>query len=180
MPMGPSSCAASTCSSSSSGNGCGETRDRFIPCRSSMCMDRSNCLMSKENDRSTAAGGSGDGSPAAALAESNRRSDFNKVLECNLLGAPASGQDSYSVLTFQIKRQRKRIAIKMGSGFSTARARAGWGALRGVPSVVSPPRPTLSMTTTSTFSRGASTTYSRWPWGSPCTCGMPRVGTSRS
>ncbi|CAN0385513.1 unnamed protein product, partial [Ascophyllum nodosum] len=141
MPMGPSSCATSNSSLSSSGNGCGETRDRFIPSRSSMCMDRSNYLMSKENDRSAAAGGSGDGTPTAALAGSNRKSDFNKVLESNLLGAPAPGQDGYRVLAFQKKAPAQEDSYQNGLRvlYSQSKARLGGASGRSIRHIPSAP-----------------------------------------
>lgn len=69
-------------------------------------MDRSNYLMSKENDSGTAttggsavtaAGSSGGGAAAASSGE------FHKVLESNLLGAPAAREDNYRVLAFRNK-----------------------------------------------------------------------------
>ncbi|CAM9444354.1 unnamed protein product, partial [Scytosiphon promiscuus] len=80
-------------------------RDRFIPSRSSMCMSRSNYLMSKENDggENTAPGSTADGSTSGGST-----GEFHKVLESNLVGSSSSSSSSASsaghrVLAFRNK-----------------------------------------------------------------------------
>lgn len=100
-----SACSSSSSSSSSCGTVGGDRRDRFIPNRSSMCMSRSNYLLSKEND------GGENTAPAAgvgAAADGSSSGEFQKVLESNLLGHPAASSSSaasagHRVLAFKNK-----------------------------------------------------------------------------
>lgn len=103
--MDTSACSASSSASSSSHHGIvapagGERRDRFIPSRSSMCMNRSNYLMSKEND-------DGENTAPGSTADSSSSGEFNKVLESNLLGSSSSASSASSaghrVLAFRNK-----------------------------------------------------------------------------
>lgn len=115
-----STCSAASSSSTSTGQGImaqqqqqagADRRDRFIPNRSSMCMSRSNYLMSKENDggENTAPGGTGTGGAGSAAdgACGNNSGEFQKVLESNLLGHPPASSSSaaagHRVLAFKNK-----------------------------------------------------------------------------
>lgn len=109
--MDTSACSASSSSSSSSSShqgivapAGGERRDRFIPSRSSMCMNRSNYLMSKENDggENTAPGSAAGGS------SSSSSGDFHKVLESNLLGSSSSSSSSASSADHRVLAFRKK------------------------------------------------------------------------
>lgn len=132
-----SSCSTSACSSSSSTFGSTETRDRFIPNRSSMCMDRSNYLMSKENDSSGGGGGAGSsgsggapavsGAPGGGAACANGSGEFHKALESNLLGAPPARADGHRVLAFRNKAPAPEEGYQNGLKvlYSQNKGRAG-------------------------------------------------------
>ncbi|CAM9492048.1 unnamed protein product [Hapterophycus canaliculatus] len=76
----------------------GETRDRCIPSRSSLCMSRSNYLMHKENDggENTAPGGSAADTSGCSSTSSTSSGDFHRALECNLVGSSSSSSSAAS------------------------------------------------------------------------------------
>lgn len=104
-----SAACASSCSSPATGPSCmngsgaGERRDRFISARSSMCMDRSSYLMSKENECDAAAGASSGGGSASGSSSGGGAPIFKKALETNLLGAPSASASNYRVLALSSK-----------------------------------------------------------------------------
>lgn len=109
-PSSSASASTSFCSTSSSSSDCsgsaqpgaGETRDRFVPNRSSMCMDRSNYLLSKENGNPDNAADSSRTSGSAAA--TGNGGDFHKALGHNLLGVPATiDGNGHRVLAFRTK-----------------------------------------------------------------------------
>ena len=137
-----SACSAAPSSSTSTaglaqqaagGGGSGERRDRFIPNRSSMCMSRSNYLMSKENygGENTAPGAAASGG-----AGSTDGGEFQKVLESNLLGSSSSSSSAagagHRVLAFKNKapapqegyQNGLRVLYSQNKGASSSRSSA--------------------------------------------------------
>lgn len=91
-----------------------EVRDRFIPNRSSMCMEMSNYLIRKEKDnnsanevKTTKGSGSGSGTNCG-------RDDFQKLLESNLLGSHAPRGKGHRVLAFNNKAPKQEEGFKNG------------------------------------------------------------------
>ncbi|CAM9426506.1 unnamed protein product, partial [Sphacelaria rigidula] len=111
-----SMCSTSSASSDTAQNGANqlataETRDRFIPNRSSMCMDRANYLLSKENGNPECGAGGADGSrvsnaaaPSGVAQVAGNGGEFKKALGENLLGVPATiNGNGHRVLAFRTK-----------------------------------------------------------------------------
>lgn len=98
----PATTSATNCDMSTGAST--ETRDRFIPSRGSMCMDRSNYLLSKENGNpdSSGSGGGVTGSRGDSSSNAGHGTEFHKALEHNLIGAPAR-ENGHRVLAFRNK-----------------------------------------------------------------------------
>lgn len=92
---------SSSSSVSASSSSCEtETRDRFIPSRGSMCMERSNYLLSKENGAPDST--SSTAQKADPASSTSSAVEFKKALEHNLIGAPAQ-ETGHRVLAFRNK-----------------------------------------------------------------------------
>ncbi|CAM9503217.1 unnamed protein product, partial [Choristocarpus tenellus] len=77
----------------------GETRDRFIPNRSAMCMDMSNYVLSKENGNPEDPAVPGE--VVGPDGRGGNSADFNKALESNLLCAKGRSESRHRVLHFR-------------------------------------------------------------------------------
>lgn len=131
----PSSASTSMCSTSSACSNnkecstsnqlvAGETRDRFIPHRSSMHMDRANYLLSKENGNPDSA--AADNAGAGGLGGTG--GELHKALEQNLLGVPATiNERGHRVLAFQHKAPAPEEGYQNGLKvlYSQNKARTG-------------------------------------------------------
>ncbi|CAM9656511.1 unnamed protein product, partial [Ectocarpus fasciculatus] len=142
-----STCSASSSSSSSTSTAQGivapaggERRDRFIPSRSSMCMSRSNYLMSKEND-----GGENTAPGAGSTVAAGESGEFQKVLESNLLGHPpaaTAAAPGHRVLAFRNKAPAQeegyqnglRVLYSQNKGSSRSSSSSAARATRHIPS----------------------------------------------
>lgn len=96
-------------------------------------MDRSNYLMSKENESGGGAGSSGPGGAPAASGASGggapcgNGGEFHKALESNLIGAPPARADGHRVLAFRNKAPAPEEGYQNGLKvlYSQNKGRAG-------------------------------------------------------
>lgn len=129
-----SSCSApSTSCAQESSAAVSETRDRFIPNRGSMCMDRSNYLLSKENSLENASGGVG-ATGSDAVSTGGAGGEFQKALQHNLVGVPSARENTHRVLAFRNKapapEEGYQNGLKVLYSQNKGRSAGGAGAVR--------------------------------------------------